>query len=175
MFPVPLHWTSYWKLRQRVWGGNLNRSQLILYIQGMRVVLWVKPQSLGLADQRVGGSNPHDRVSSRCSVPAPAHLAVWKHVKVQVDKWLLLRWEGKRRFRALLWFARSGFVMMATWPGSCTPAPSASNARWVPQPQSRTRLDLMVRGPFTFTIKHKSDLWYPTCLTHFKNKSIQSN
>uniref|UniRef100_A0A670ISM2 Uncharacterized protein n=1 Tax=Podarcis muralis TaxID=64176 RepID=A0A670ISM2_PODMU len=42
--------------------------------------------SLGLADQKVGGSNPRHGVSSRCSVPAPANLAVRKHVKVQVDK-----------------------------------------------------------------------------------------
>ena len=47
---------------------------------------WSKPQSLRLADQKVGGSNPRDRVSSCCSVPAPAHLAVQKHVRVQVDK-----------------------------------------------------------------------------------------
>ena len=53
---------------------------------GTQVALWVKPQSLGLAYQKVGGSNPRDGVSSRCSVPAPAHLAVRKHVKVQVDK-----------------------------------------------------------------------------------------
>ncbi|XP_077777839.1 emerin isoform X3 [Podarcis muralis] len=39
-----------------------------------QVVLWVKPQSLGLADQKVGGSNPRDGVSSRRSVPAPANL-----------------------------------------------------------------------------------------------------
>uniref|UniRef100_A0A670IZA3 Argonaute RISC component 1 n=1 Tax=Podarcis muralis TaxID=64176 RepID=A0A670IZA3_PODMU len=44
----------------------------------MRVALWVKPQNLGLANQKVGGLNPHDRVSSRCSVPAPANLAVRK-------------------------------------------------------------------------------------------------
>uniref|UniRef100_A0A670KAV5 Phorbol-ester/DAG-type domain-containing protein n=1 Tax=Podarcis muralis TaxID=64176 RepID=A0A670KAV5_PODMU len=52
-----------------------------------RMALWVKPQSLGPADQKVGGSNPrNDGVSSRCSVPTPAHLAVRKHIKVQVDK-----------------------------------------------------------------------------------------
>ena len=50
------------------------------------MALWVKPQSLGLADQKVGDLNPRARVSSRCSVPAPANLAVQKHVKVQVDK-----------------------------------------------------------------------------------------
>ena len=50
-----------------------------------QVALWVKPQSLELADQKVGGSNPRDGVSSRL-VPAPANLAVQKHVKVQVDK-----------------------------------------------------------------------------------------
>ena len=49
------------------------------------VVLWVKSLSLGFHDQKVGGSNPHDGVSSRCLVPAPAKLAVQKHVKVQVD------------------------------------------------------------------------------------------
>ncbi|CAI5771367.1 Hypothetical predicted protein, partial [Podarcis lilfordi] len=32
---------------------------------------------------KVGGSNPRDGMSSRCSVPAPANLAVRKHVKVQ--------------------------------------------------------------------------------------------
>ena len=53
---------------------------------GTQVALWVKPQSLGLADQKVGGSNPCHGVSYRCSVPAPAHLAVRKHIKVQVDK-----------------------------------------------------------------------------------------
>ncbi|CAI7935212.1 PTPRF interacting protein alpha 3, partial [Podarcis lilfordi] len=42
--------------------------------------------SLGLADQKVGGSKPRNGVSSRCSVPAPANLAVRKHAKVQ--KWL---------------------------------------------------------------------------------------
>ena len=51
-----------------------------------RVALWSKPLSLGLADQKVGGSNLRNGVSSHCSVPAPAHLAVRKHVKVQVDK-----------------------------------------------------------------------------------------
>uniref|UniRef100_A0A670IEG3 Uncharacterized protein n=1 Tax=Podarcis muralis TaxID=64176 RepID=A0A670IEG3_PODMU len=44
---------------------------------------WVKPLSLGLANQKVGGSNPRNGVSSRCSVPAPANLAVQKPVKVQ--------------------------------------------------------------------------------------------
>uniref|UniRef100_A0A670J395 ubiquitinyl hydrolase 1 n=1 Tax=Podarcis muralis TaxID=64176 RepID=A0A670J395_PODMU len=45
-------------------------------VPGTQVALWVKPQSLGLADQKVGGSNLCDGVSSRCSVPATAHLAV---------------------------------------------------------------------------------------------------
>uniref|UniRef100_A0A670K6R7 Transmembrane protein 143 n=1 Tax=Podarcis muralis TaxID=64176 RepID=A0A670K6R7_PODMU len=48
---------------------------------GRGVALWVKPQSLGLADQKVGGLNPRDGVSSCCSVPAPANLAVRKHVE----------------------------------------------------------------------------------------------
>ncbi|CAI5785478.1 pseudouridylate synthase 7 homolog isoform X3 [Podarcis lilfordi] len=51
-----------------------------------QVALWVKPQSLGLADQKVGCSNPCNGVSSCFSAPAPANLAVQKHVKVQVDK-----------------------------------------------------------------------------------------
>ncbi|CAI5765321.1 E3 ubiquitin-protein ligase CBL, partial [Podarcis lilfordi] len=32
--------------------------------------------------EKVGGSNPRDRVSSRCSVPAPANLAVQKHKRL---------------------------------------------------------------------------------------------
>ena len=78
------------------------------------MALWSKPQSLGLADQKVGGLNPRDRVSSRCLVYAPANLAVRKHVKVKVDKQVPLQREGKRCFRVLLWFARSGLVMLAT-------------------------------------------------------------
>ncbi|XP_060136750.1 peptidyl-prolyl cis-trans isomerase FKBP7 isoform X1 [Zootoca vivipara] len=54
--------------------------------KGTQVALWVKPLSLGLADQKVGGSNPRDGVRSRCLVSAPANLAARKHVKVQVDK-----------------------------------------------------------------------------------------
>ena len=79
----------------------------------MQVALWPKPQSLGLADQKVGGSNPRDGVSFRGSVPALAKLAVRKHVKVQVDKEVLLSHEGKRCFRAL-WF-----------PSWCSVAPEA--------------------------------------------------
>uniref|UniRef100_A0A670K5D9 Uncharacterized protein n=1 Tax=Podarcis muralis TaxID=64176 RepID=A0A670K5D9_PODMU len=52
-----------------------------MHNSGTRVALWVKPQSLGLADQKVGGWNPRDRVSSCCLVPAPANLAVRKHIK----------------------------------------------------------------------------------------------
>ncbi|CAI5771145.1 Hypothetical predicted protein [Podarcis lilfordi] len=59
---------------------------MMIIIIMMRVALWVKPQSLGLADQKVGSLNPRNRVSSLFSVSAPANLAVRKHVKVQVDK-----------------------------------------------------------------------------------------
>uniref|UniRef100_A0A670K4Z7 Rho GTPase activating protein 45 n=1 Tax=Podarcis muralis TaxID=64176 RepID=A0A670K4Z7_PODMU len=55
--------------------------------QGSLYLYYNIEQSLRLADQKVGGSNPrNDGVSSRCSVPAPIHLAVRKHLKVQVDK-----------------------------------------------------------------------------------------
>uniref|UniRef100_A0A670JIP3 Nucleoporin 210 like n=1 Tax=Podarcis muralis TaxID=64176 RepID=A0A670JIP3_PODMU len=54
------------------------------------MALWVKPQSLGLADQKVGGSNPHTGVSSRCSVPAPLRaitdlLSPESHLTCQVE------------------------------------------------------------------------------------------
>ena len=71
----------------------LEKSDLAMVINvlvttrlGMQVVLWSKPLSLGLADRKVGGSNPRNGVSSRRLVPAPANLAVRKHVEVQVDK-----------------------------------------------------------------------------------------
>uniref|UniRef100_A0A670KEG2 BPTI/Kunitz inhibitor domain-containing protein n=1 Tax=Podarcis muralis TaxID=64176 RepID=A0A670KEG2_PODMU len=38
----------------------------------------------------------------------------FRHLKVRVDKYVPLQLKGKRRFRALLWFARSGLVMLAT-------------------------------------------------------------
>ena len=44
--------------------------------------------------------------------------------------------------------------MLATWPGKTVcrqmPAPLACKARWAPQPQSRLRLDLTVRGLLQF-------------------------
>uniref|UniRef100_A0A670J8T0 Uncharacterized protein n=1 Tax=Podarcis muralis TaxID=64176 RepID=A0A670J8T0_PODMU len=62
--------------------GNSRFMATLVQPQGTWVALWVKPQSLGLADQKVGGSNPRDGVSTRYSVPAPANLAVRKHIKI---------------------------------------------------------------------------------------------
>ena len=63
-------------------GGEYGQQDLELVAAGWssgpagKLCNLLNPQSLGLADQTVGGSNPRDGVSSRCSVPVPANLAV---------------------------------------------------------------------------------------------------
>uniref|UniRef100_A0A670HZS3 dual-specificity kinase n=1 Tax=Podarcis muralis TaxID=64176 RepID=A0A670HZS3_PODMU len=76
--------------------------------------------SLGLADQKVGGLNPRNGVSSRCSVPAPANLAVRKHASAKALKHFknqLTTYEQReiKEYREL-WFLGLGAKKIEAYP-----------------------------------------------------------
>ncbi|KAF7240913.1 hypothetical protein EYD10_12493 [Varanus komodoensis] len=69
----------------------------------------------GLVDRKVAGSNLHNGVSSRCSVPAPANLAVRKHADASREKdlWMVVPIQPYSFLSALLLF-HSAIIFLKT-------------------------------------------------------------